>query len=63
MILNSTDRLNPKTYTINPKEINTETSLRLHGANASNYGEDILTNLIRLTDHFSSINEPSNPIL
>jgi hypothetical protein len=31
MILNSTDRLNPKTYTINPKEINTETSLRLHG--------------------------------
>lgn len=63
MILESIDTLNPKQYTINSKDINLETSLKLHGENASNYGEDILTNLIRLTDHFSSINPPLNPIL
>lgn len=59
MIINSTNQ--SKQYTIN--DINNETSLTLVGSDSSNFGEQLLTNLIRLANNYCGPSEPLNPIL
>jgi hypothetical protein len=51
------------TKTLAYRERNTSTSLVLHGDSAFNYGQDLLTNLVHLTENFSNVSSPSSPIL
>lgn len=52
-----------KSFNIPYRSTNKETSLVLHGNDSTNYGQALLTNLIRLTDNFCNNVAPSNPIL
>ena len=52
-----------KTFNIPYRSTNKESSLVLHGNDSTNYGQTLLTNLIRLTDNFCDVNPPDNPIL
>ena len=52
------------TVTLNYRDRNTtSTSLILHGDGAFNYGQDLLTNLVRLTENFCYTEPPANPII
>lgn len=52
-----------KSFNIPYRSTNKESSLVLHGNDSTNYGQSLLTNLIRLTDNFCDSNAPDNPIL
>ena len=52
-----------KAFNIPYRSTNKESSLVLHGNDSTNYGQSLLTNLIRLTDNFCSATAPPNPIL
>lgn len=52
-----------KSFSIPYRSTNNESSLVLHGNDSTNYGQALLTNLIRLTDNFCDSKAPSNPIL
>jgi hypothetical protein len=52
-----------KSFNIPYRSTNNESSLVLHGNDSTNYGQALLTNLIRLTDNFCSASAPTNPIL
>lgn len=51
------------TLTLGYRERNTSTSLVLHGDSAINYGQDILTNLVQLTENFCYNSEPALPVI
>ena len=52
-----------KSFNIPYRSTNTQSSLVLHGNDSTNYGQSLLTNLIRLTDNFCDSSAPPNPIL
>jgi hypothetical protein len=52
-----------KSFSIPYRSTNKETSLVLHGNDSTNYGQSLLTNLVRLTDNFCDSKSPENPIL
>jgi hypothetical protein len=52
-----------KSFSIPYRSTNKESALVLHGNDSTNYGQGLLTNLIRLTDNFCDSKAPPNPIL
>jgi hypothetical protein len=52
-----------KSFSIPYRSTNKESSLVLHGNDSTNYGQALLTNLIRLTDNFGDYKAPTTPIL
>jgi hypothetical protein len=48
--------------TIGYRERNTSTSLVLHGDSAFNYGQDLLTNVLHLTENFCNTTPPVAPV-
>lgn len=52
-----------KSFSIPYRSTNKESALVLHGNDSTNYGQGLLTNLIRLTDNFCDAKAPINPIL
>lgn len=52
-----------KSFNIPYRSTNKESALVLHGNDSTNYGQGLLTNLIRLTDNFCDSKAPPNPIL
>jgi len=60
--INFTDSVNKGSIEVVEKEINTDTSLRLPGRGATNFGEAVLTNFLHLLENFADNNPPSNPV-
>jgi len=50
------------TFTINPGEVNEDTSLKLHGQGTLTYGENLNENILHLLENFANDTPPSNPI-
>lgn len=53
---------NTTPFVIKYKSRNTDTSLTLIGNDSHNFGQDLLTNLLHLTEHFCNTMPPTNPI-
>lgn len=52
---------NKTNMVISATEINTSTSLRLHGIGSLTYGPDLWGNMVKLLEHFCSDTQPTNP--
>lgn len=60
--INFTDSVNKGSIEVVDNDINTDTSLRLPGRGATNFGESVLTNFLHLLENFADNNPPSNPV-
>jgi len=60
--INFTDEPNNGSITVEDGTINTETSLKLVGKNATGYGSAIAENFLHLLENFASATEPSTPV-
>lgn len=62
LTINSTNAKLPNTITIAPRTRDTSTSLVLHGDGVFNFGQELLTNLVQLTENFCNGTAPASPI-
>ena len=60
--INFTDSVNKGSIEVVDNDINTDTSLRLPGRGATNFGEAVNTNFLHLLENFADNNPPSNPV-
>lgn len=63
LTIKSSNYANNNALVVNYRDRNTDTSLVLHGPDAYNYGQDLLTNLVWLTEHFCNTDAPTKPVL